>query len=312
MKARILIILMTICSLSLLHEITLAQGRGGDFRPGNSIDGQDTEGQRGLRTQQRGPREGESGPEGEWPNFGPGGMGPYMGMGPEGGMAGPRGGRGMFGMALTTEELLEFLKEHDPIKAGQFNEMYEKQPEQFKEYIGIICELYTPAARLMEYDKEAGELAVKNISLSLDVKKQVAEYKASNDQTVKRLIKSELTKSLEKQFDVIVDSQQKEIDIWKDRFSRFANNRPDWNDSAPVQQQPNMVGPGGPGRSGLGGGPGGRGGRNDRGEEMQQRMKEQFEKRQQDIDKWKKQKKQIVERKLIDLVEDVRPFPWTN
>lgn len=220
-------------------------------------------------------------------------------MGMNGRGSGMMGGRGMYGPPMETEELMEFLQKYDQQKAAQLNEMYQKQPEQFAEYVGMVCELYTPAARMMENDPEAGKLEVKKISLTLDAKKQVSDYKSATDEATKSKIKSELSANLSEQFDLILDDQKKEIDMWKERLERFESRAANGNAQGQQMQQGQQGGPGGT-RSGM----------SDRFENMQKRMKSEVEKRVSDIDKWKEQKQQIVERQLSDLVEEVRPFPW--
>lgn len=220
------------------------------------------------------------------PDMGPGG--PMMGRGMM--------GRGMMGPAMTTDELMKFLNQYDPTRARQLDDMLANQPQQFQEYIGMVCELYTPAARQMEFDPEAGVLAVKNISLQLDIKKQVADYKVSTDDALKERLKTDIRLNLDRQFELILEDQQRDIARWQERMARFQSRIQSEQNAGPDQMRPenDMRGRG----------------RADRFVNMQERMKKELGKRIEDIAKWKEQKKQIVDRQLSDLIEDVRPFPW--
>ncbi len=281
MKARLYIISF-LAGVILLNAAVVAQGWG------NKPDKGQDNGQWRQRLQN-----GDNVPDGERPGMRPG-MGPGMRPGPMGGGRFGGMGRGMFGPPMTTEELIAFLEKNDEVKAKQLNEMYKKQPEQFAEYVGMVCELYTPAARIMENDPVAGKLAVRKTSLSLDVKKLVIDYKMAAEDEVKAKIKTELESSLSDQFDVILESQEKEIQVWQEHLQRFESKLKESSEGGESDFRY------------------GRGGRFDRFSNMQDRMKGQIGKRLQDITKWKEQKQQIVQRQLADLIEDVRPFPWVN
>ncbi len=227
--------------------------------------------------------------------------------GRRGGMGGPgregrRGfGRGMFGPPMTTEELMTFLGKYDPEKAQQFGEMYKKQPEDFEKYIGMVCELYTPASRMMDFNEDIGKFMVKNISLSLDIKKVVSDYKKAEDEPSKARFRQQLKVKLEEQFDVIIQLQENEIKGWQDRISQFRERM----ENGELEDDNQEAGRG----RGFG-----RGGSDmqDRFQHMHKRMAQEVERRKGDIVKWKEQKQQIVERQISDLVEDVRPFPWNR
>ena len=229
------------------------------------------------------------------------------------GMGGPgrdgrRGGfgRGMFGPPMSTDELMEFLGKHETEKAGQLRDLYNNQPEEFERYIGIVCELYTPAARMMENNPETGMLMVQNISLSLDVKKIVSDYNKVSDSAEKEKKKTHLKEKLSQQFDVILKLQEKEISGWQDRISQFRERMQNGN----LDEEMDMDARGR--RRGRGPDFGEGMGMQDRFQHMQKRMTHEVSKRKQDIVKWKEQKAQIVERQLADLIEDVRPFPWNR
>ena len=229
--------------------------------------------------------------------------------GPAGRGEGRRGfGRGMFGPPLSTEELMEFLKEHDKEKASQLKNMYETQPEQFEKFIGITCELYTPAARMMDYNAEVGKLMVANISLSLDVKKVVFDYYVAQDQKDKDKARALLKDKLSHQFDIIIKLQENEISSWQERISQFRDRMENGDTGEDESGRAR-----GRGRGAGGFGPGmDMPGMQDKFEHMKKRMTTEVQKRKKDIVKWKEQKVQIVERQVADLLEDVRPFPWNN
>ena len=300
---------LTLLCLALMAGQLNAQGWGVDDEDDQNVDNKQTTqwGQRArdrMNQRQGGQDQADRGGRGMGQGQGRGmGDGRGMGEGPGGMFGGGRGtgmmgGRGMFGPPMETEELMTFLQKYDQQKAAQLNEMYQKQPEQFAEYVGMVCELYTPAARIMENDQDAGKLEVKKISLSLDVKKQVSDYKAATDDAAKNKLKSELSTNLSKQFDLIMESQKSEISMWKERLDRFESRAANGQGQGQGQQQNNN-------RPGWA-----RDGMSDRFERMQKRMTSEVEKREADIQKWKEQKDQIVERQLSDLVEEVRPFPW--
>jgi hypothetical protein len=215
------------------------------------------------------------------------GRGPGRGPGMSHGF-GPVEGRGRFGLA-DPEEVLVFLKEHEPELAAQLEKMKEENPRQYRRRFHMLGRLYGPVIEQMKHNPEMGEFTLKRIKTRFKIENTLKKIDATQDADQSAALKGPLRKQVGDLFDIIIEQEQMRLHEWQGQFIEWAV--PD--------ETAEEAGPG-PGK--------------DRGKSMvQERMKklaERLKEHEANLESWKKRREQIIDARLDELLNHLEPFPW--
>jgi len=175
---------------------------------------------------------------------------------------------------ISTETLLEFLKEHEKELAARLESAREDNPRNFADQVRALKELYGPVIEQMKEDPKAGKMSLEKIRLRLKIQDAVEQVKKSEPdasaETKKKL--ADYTGQL---FDVIVSEEEYDID----QMEEWLNHPED--------------------RRSL-----------NRGEYRFTRN--YIEQNRADLADWKKNKDKIVTQRVDKLLQEHRDFPWGN
>ena len=228
-----------------------------------------------------------AGPRGEW-RGGPDG-GPGRGQGPDGGPGGGRFGGGR----IEPAEMINFLNEHEPDLAAKLEQLRQQDPVQYRRQMYSVMGLYGPVMREMQWDPEMAKFSLDRIHLRLQIEQDVKDVKTAKEDAT-RQAKDKLKGNVSKLFDTIVTQEEARLTRWEQRLTE--ENTAD---------QPSQQGYRGRGRRprpmmGQGRGAPGR----------HEKVRERIEDREQLIKTWREQKDLVVQTRMNELLQDIKPFPW--
>ncbi|MBN1846282.1 MAG: hypothetical protein JW810_11405 [Sedimentisphaerales bacterium] len=234
---------------------------------------------------------------------------------PDGGP--PERFRGFFGR-VNTEDLMKFLRQYEPELAKNLDSLNKDNPAQFEQQIDGLRRLYGPIMRLMDENPPMAQLSLKAIRLRLQVQGAVKKAKEATDQNAKAQTAQKLQADLGDLFDVICRLEEMRLEEFSRRMQDWAQGPPDPKDDRLAEPdkrdepRDREEGFGGPGS--FGGGRGQRPGRGGPGGWDRQRsaqfFHERLEQRKINIETWKKNKDQIVQQRVDQLLQGYQPFPW--
>jgi len=227
-----------------------------------------------------------AGPRGNW-SRGPS-MGPGRGPGPA---VGPGGGH--FG-GVDPVVLMNFLKEHEPELAAKLEKLRAEDPVQYRRQMYSVMGLYGPVVREMQWDPEIANFSLERIRMRLQIEQGVKDVNSTTGDAQKKA-KEKLKGNVSKLFDTIVTQEEARLKRWEQRLTEEGPGE------QPGREGYNRRGGRRP-RSMMGRGRGAPG----RGEKFRERIEE----RENLIKTWREQKDLVVQTRLNELLQDIKPFPW--
>lgn len=247
---------------------------------------------------------------GQWQQHGEDpGRKPGMRRGP-----GPEMGYDRESVRTDPKELLEFIKKYEPELAEKLEKLRQEEPQQLRRKIVALGRLYGPVMQQMEHSPEMGKLSLQKIRLRLKIEATVNNLKEAEQETEKATIKEQLRQHIEELFDIILAQEELRLKHWRERMAELAIEgaqvkAPDKAEEAKRPQEPGAAqssdaqqtpdsekAP----RSRKGKKP------HKPGPPQQQGL----ENREALIKQWREQKEQIINERLKELLEDIKPFPW--
>ena len=189
---------------------------------------------------------------------------------------------------IDTEELLAFLREHEPRMASQLERLKDSNEEMFNTQAAAYKEIYGPVMQQIKRDPEAGKLSIEKIRINLYIKWTLFQVKRSEKGTDRyHSSMSRLKDHVAEEFEVIVKQQQAQVKRMEERIKDHAENTQE------VALQ----------------GDRGRSGQRQRGFDPEELRKE-IGRRKQAIESWKTNKDKIVQERVAELLQDHPAFPW--
>lgn len=188
---------------------------------------------------------------------------------------GPRGGeqrRRSWSEQISTEQLLKFLKEHESELAERLEKLRKDRSHYFSDQVRALKELYGPVIEQMKEDPKAGKISLEKIRLRLKIKDAVDEVKRSRRQAYDQA-KKKLTGHVEKLLEVIINEEVYDVE----QMEEWLKNRDD---------RRNLT------RS-----------------EYRSRW-DYIDQAKENIANWKKNKADIVEKRVEKLLQPHPDFPW--
>ncbi len=200
------------------------------------------------------------------------------------------------------QELLEFLKKHEPKLAEKTIQLKEEEPRRFRHRIWALSRMYGPAMRMMENDPAMGKLLLKKIRLKEGIGRLVKKAKKSSKdkKTAEAKIRVNLTKKVSNLFNLVI--AQNELHL-KNMRERISDQPGDEN----VEKKPKK----GKGRKN-------KAAKNKTGKNRERKhrgprrdnQRHSLNRLQKDIETWKSNKDKIIKQRVTELLKGVRPFPW--
>jgi predicted DNA-binding protein len=166
----------------------------------------------------------------------------------------------------------------------------------------------------MEHSPEMGKLSLQKIRLRLKIEATVNNLKEAEQETEKATIKEQLRQHIEKLFDIILAQEELRLKHWRERMAELAiegaqvkapdkaeeakgSQKPGTVQSSDAQQTPDSE----------------KAPRSRKGKKSHKPgppQQQGFENREALIKQWREQKEQIINERLKELLEDIKPFPW--
>ncbi|MCP4708587.1 MAG: hypothetical protein GY869_08185 [Planctomycetes bacterium] len=188
---------------------------------------------------------------------------------------------------IDTDELLAFLKEHEPRMASLLEWQKENREERFKSQVAAYKEIYGPVMQQMKRDPDGGALSVKKIRLNFYITWTVSDMKrwgSSSDRYEGWMAK--LKGYAADTFDVIILQQESQVKRMKGRIRERSES---------TQEQAVQ---------------GDRGRSDQRGGFDPEEFRKEIEKREKSIEAWKANKEEVVRERVVELLQDHPNFPW--
>jgi len=175
---------------------------------------------------------------------------------------------------ISTDTLLKFLKEHEKELAGRLEGIREENPRSFSEQVRALKALYGPVIEQMKEDPKAGKMSLEKIRLRLKIPDAVDNVKNVPEES-RNQAKQKLTDLAVRLFDVIVSEEAYDIDQMEEWLNHPEDRR--WLSRNEYRSHRNYI-----------------------------------EQNREDIEEWQKNKEEIVEQRVIKLLQEHRDFPWGN
>jgi predicted DNA-binding protein len=247
---------------------------------------------------------------GQWQQHGEDpGRKPGMRRGP-----GPAMGYDRESVRTDPKELLEFIKKYEPELAEKLEKLRQEEPQQLRRKIVALGRLYGPVMQQMEHSPEMGKLSLQKIRLRLKIEATVNNLKEAEQETEKATIKEQLRQHIEELFDIILAQEELRLKHWRERMAELAiegaqvkapdkaeeakgSQKPGTVQSSDAQQTPDSE----------------KAPRSRKGKKPHKPgppQQQGFENREALIKQWREQKEQIINERLKELLEDIKPFPW--
>ena len=194
---------------------------------------------------------------------------------------------------IDTEELMVFLKEHEPWMASMLDRLKGNSEEKFNSRLPAYKEIYGPVMQQMKRDPEAGMLSLKKVRLNFYIPRFKSLVKgAEKDSDQYKTAMERLTGYVADEFDVIIEQQQAQVKRMEDRIKERSENTPEQVQAVQGER----------GRGGQRG--------SQRGGFNPDELRQEVEKRKKEIVSWQENKDAIVLERVEELLQDHSNFPW--
>jgi hypothetical protein len=193
------------------------------------------------------------------------------------------------------DELLKFLAEHEPTLAERLERLKIDEPEEYELKMPLLGRLYGPVMRQMMRNPAMAEISLRKIRLHLKIKSALAEAKEQADSDEAAPSRKALRKSVAELFDVILEQEELRVSEMKSRLDRWSDlaekyGKDGWDDDKTMASGKQR----------------GRGVGRARLSALRNRLTEQ----EGQLDRWRDNRKQIINLRVAELLAGEKRFPW--